>query len=188
MPALLVSFGVVLVAELGDKSQLMTMALAARYRALPVLLGITIASAVMQGLSVAAGSLVGAQLPTDSINIVAALAFLGFAAWTIRGERGGDHPAPTDPRQIRTAIVAASGAFFLAELGDKTMLATIALAATGAVWGTWVGATLGMVAANGLAIIAGRQLGHRLSERVVRLGATALFVVFGVVLLIDAQT
>jgi len=185
MPALLVSFGVVLVAELGDKSQLMTIAFATRYRALPVLIGITIATAVMHAFSVTAGALVGDQLPIDTINILAAIAFLGFAAWTIRG-RHDEHGAIADPHHVRTAIVAASAAFFLAELGDKTMLATIALAATGGAWATWVGATVGMVVANGFAIVAGRQLGHRLPERAIRLGATALFGVFGLVLLIEA--
>lgn len=76
-------------------------------------------------------------------------------------------------------------AFFLAELGDKTMLATVTLATTEAWLGTWIGSTLGMVAADALAVIVGRQLGTRLPERAIRWGAAASFVVFGVILVIE---
>ena len=85
----------------------------------------------------------------------------------------------------RSAIVAASAAFFLAELGDKTMLATITLATREGVLGTWAGSTLGMVAADALAIIAGKLLGARLPERAIRIGATITFVIFGVLLLLE---
>src|ERR1043165_5833335 len=80
--AFLVSFGVIFVAELGDKSQLMALTFSARYRALTVLIGITIATAVVHAVSVLVGGLLGATLPTASINIVAGVAFLGFAWWT----------------------------------------------------------------------------------------------------------
>ena len=83
------------------------------------------------------------------------------------------------------AIAAIGGTFLLAELGDKTMLATITLATREGVVGTWLGSTLGMVAADALAIVVGHQLGSRLPERVVRVGAAILFVVFGLVLLIE---
>jgi putative Ca2+/H+ antiporter (TMEM165/GDT1 family) len=82
-------------------------------------------------------------------------------------------------------VVAASIAFFLAELGDKTMLATITLATTQSAVGTWAGSTLGMVAADALAIIVGKQLGARLPERSIKIGASVAFVVFGVLLLIQ---
>ena len=81
--------------------------------------------------------------------------------------------------------MAASVAFFLAELGDKTMLATITLATTHGWFGTWLGSTLGMVAADALAILLGAYLGTRLPERTIRVGATVAFVVFGVVLLVE---
>ena len=76
-------------------------------------------------------------------------------------------------------------AFFLAELGDKTMLATITLATTHGWFGTWLGSTLGMVAADALAILLGAYLGTRLPERTIRIGATVAFVVFGLVLLVE---
>ena len=81
-----VSFGVVFVAELGDKSQLMALTFATRYRALPVLVGITLATAVVHAVSVAVGHGLGAALPTGWIALTAAVAFAGFGAWTLRGD------------------------------------------------------------------------------------------------------
>ena len=83
------------------------------------------------------------------------------------------------------AIAAIGATFLLAELGDKTMLATITLATREGVFGTWLGSTMGMVAADALAILVGQQLGARLPERVVRIGAAILFVVFGLALLVE---
>ena len=183
--AFLLSFGVIFVAELGDKSQLMALAFATRYRPLPILIGITIATALVHAMSVLVGVLIGARIPTDAINVVAGLAFLGFAWWTWRGDELDDEEAAKVERDNRSAIVAASVAFFLAELGDKTMLATITLATTHGWFGTWLGSTLGMVAADALAILLGAYLGTRLPERTIRIGATAAFVVFGVVLLVE---
>ena len=77
-----------------------------------------------------------------SISIVAGVAFLVFAAWTLRGDELSDEEASEASRSTRNAVVAASVAFFLAELGDKTMLATITLATREGVWGTWLGSTL----------------------------------------------
>src|SRR5436305_1194928 len=86
MAAFLLSFGVIFVAELGDKSQLMALAFAARYKALPILVGITIATALVHAFSVAVGAVVGVALPARAIKLVAGLAFFAFAAWTLRGD------------------------------------------------------------------------------------------------------
>ena len=85
----------------------------------------------------------------------------------------------------RSAVLAASVAFFLAELGDKTMLATITLATQEGWLGTWVGSTVGMVAADALAIGVGAVLGRKLPERTIRFGAAALFALFGLLLVLD---
>lgn len=184
--ALLLSFGVIFVAELGDKSQLMAMTFAARFRPWPVLLGITAATAVVHLGSVALGAGAGAALPTDAINVVAALAFFGFAAWTLRGDTLSADEESKASRTARSAFVAVAVAFFLAELGDKTMMATITLATREDWLGTWIGSTIGMVAADALAIGLGAVLGKRLPERAVRVGAAGLFVLFGVLLLLEA--
>jgi putative Ca2+/H+ antiporter (TMEM165/GDT1 family) len=183
--AFFVSFGVIFVAELGDKSQLMALAFAARYKALPILVGITIATAIVHAFSVGAGAVLGVALPARAIQIVAGLAFFAFAAWTIRGDELTDDEAAKVDVASRSAIVAASAAFFISELGDKTMLATITLATTHGVIGTWAGSTVGMVAADALAIGAGKLLGARLPERVIRIGAAGAFVVFGALLLVE---
>ncbi|MFT3852507.1 MAG: TMEM165/GDT1 family protein [Ilumatobacteraceae bacterium] len=186
MDALLLSFAVIFVAELGDKSQLMALTFATRYRALPILIGITIATATVHAVSVVVGGVLSVALPTRLINVLAGLAFLGFAAWTLRGDKLDEDEASKATRDSRSAIVAASSAFFLAELGDKTMLATITLATTHSLFWVWLGSTIGMVAADALAIGVGKLLGTRLPERAIRYGAAAAFVVFGVLLLIEA--
>lgn len=185
MDAFLVSFGIIFVAELGDKSQLMALTFAARYRAVPILIGITIATAVVHAVSVVVGAAVGVALPTRVIAVVAGVAFMAFAGWTIHGDRLDDDEAKRADRSTQSAVIAAAVAFFLAELGDKTMLATITLATQEGLLGTWAGSTLGMVAADTLAIVVGRQLGARLPERAVRIGAAITFVAFGVLLVLE---
>lgn len=185
MDAFLISFGVIFVAELGDKSQLMALTFAARYPALPVLVGVALATAVVHAVSVVVGAAVAVNLPTRAINVAAGLAFFGFAAWTLRGDtldEDEEARAAGRGRGQRSAVVAASTAFFLAELGDKTMLATVTLATSHGPWGTWAGSTLGMVAADALAILAGQRLARRFSARTVRVAAACAFVVFGLVL------
>ncbi|MGN9841412.1 TMEM165/GDT1 family protein [Nonomuraea sp. H19] len=186
MQAFWISLGVIFVAELGDKSQLMAMTFATRFKVWPVLLGITIATTVVHLLSVAAGGLIGDALPTTAISIVAGLAFLGFAAWTLRGDELTEEESRKAERVTRSALIAVTTAFFLSELGDKTMLATITLATQHGWVGTWIGSTVGMVAADALAILVGRLLGRHLPEKVIRYGAAAAFAIFGVVLLAEA--
>ncbi len=186
MGAFLVSFGVIFVAEMGDKSQLMALTFATRYRPLPVLVGITVATAVVHAASVAAGALLADALPTRAITLAAGLAFLGFAMWTLQGDTLDEEEAGRARRRARSAVVAVGTAFLLAELGDKTMLATVTLATRQAALGTWAGSTVGMVAADALAILVGRQLGDRLGDRTVRVGAAIAFALFGVVLLVEA--
>ncbi len=186
LSALLLSAVVVFVAELGDKSQLMALAFATRYRAWVVLVGITVATAVVHALSVVLGVVAAAALPTRVIQVAAALAFFGFAWWTWRGDQLTDADRARVDRGGRSALLAVGVTFFLAELGDKTMLATITLATEHDAWGVWIGSTVGMVAADAIAVLVGRLLGTRLPERVIRIGATIAFAVFGVILLIQA--
>lgn len=185
MHAFWISFGLIFVAELGDKSQLMAMTFASRHRATTILAAITAATAVVHLASVAFGSVIGAALPTDLISVLAGVAFLGFAAWTIRGDELDDEDQARAARSQRSVFFTVAGAFFLAELGDKTMLATVTLATDHGAVGTWLGSTVGMVAADALAIVVGQQLGARLPERIVKVGAAITFAVFGVFLIVD---
>jgi putative Ca2+/H+ antiporter (TMEM165/GDT1 family) len=181
--AFLLSFGVIFLAELGDKSQLMALAFAARFPAGPVLVAITLATALVHLGSVALGATVALALPTNLISIVAGIAFLVFAAWTMRGDRLDERDDEKVRRAAGSVILTIGTAFFLAELGDKTMLATVTLATHEEAIGTWLGSTAGMVAADALAIGVGKALGTRLPERAVRLGAAVAFVVFGLILI-----
>ncbi|MFI6164932.1 Putative Ca2+/H+ antiporter, TMEM165/GDT1 family [Micromonospora haikouensis] len=184
--ALAVSFGVIFVAELGDKSQLMALTFATRFKPIPVLIGITVATAVVHLASVAIGYGLGAALPTGWISLIAGLAFLGFGAWTLRGDKLTEEEKRKAERGGKSAVVAVGVAFFLAELGDKTMLATITLATKYGWFGTWLGSTLGMVAADALAILVGRLLGRHLPERTIRYGAAILFAICGLWLIFEA--
>lgn len=186
MYAFLLSFGVIFVAELGDKSQLMAMTLATRYKPWPILAGITVATAGVHAVSVLVGAVAGKSLPTNWITLIAGIAFIGFAAWTLRGDELTDEDEAAAARARRSAFVTAMIVFFIAEVGDKTMLATITLATREGLFGTWLGSTVGMVAADALAIGVGALLGRKLPERAVRIGASGLFVIFGILLITEA--
>jgi putative Ca2+/H+ antiporter (TMEM165/GDT1 family) len=185
--AFLLSTAVIFVAELGDKSQLMAMTFAARYRVRDVLIGITVATAVVHLASVGIGFWVGDAFAGHQhwISIVAGVAFLGFAAWTLRGDELTEEEAAKASSSQRAAILGVGVAFFLAELGDKTMLATITLATQQGWLGTWIGSTVGMVAADALAIVVGALVGKKLPEHVIKWGAAGLFVMFGLLLIAD---
>jgi putative Ca2+/H+ antiporter (TMEM165/GDT1 family) len=183
--ALWISSGIIFLAELGDKSQLMAMTFATRYRAPTVLAAITVATALVHLLSVVLGAALGAALPTDAIAVVAGVSFLVVAGWTLRGDELDEVDASAVRRSGGSAFLAVGTTFFLAELGDKTMLATVTLATDHGLIGTWIGSTVGMVAADAVAILVGHQLGRRLPERMVRVGATALFVAFGLLLIAE---
>lgn len=183
MGAILVAFGVIFLAELGDKSQLMTLAFAARLRLIPVLSGVVAASILVQGLWVAVGSFLRVSLPTNVVNVSAGVVFLAFAVWMLL-HSGEDGPAAE--RNARGwAVARVAVAFVLAEVGDKTMLATVALAARSGALATWIGASLGMVTANGLAVALGRSIGELVPSRVVHLLASAIFAALGVILLVQ---
>ena len=190
MEALLISTAVIFVAEHRDNSHQMAMTFAARYRARDVLIGITLATAIVHLASVAIGAAIGSAFGAyqAAINVVAGLAFLGFAAWTLRGDELTDEEADKARSSQGAAILAVGAAFFLAELGDKTMLATITLATHEGWFGTWIGSTVGMVAADALAIAVGAVLGRRLPEKAITYGAAAAFVVFGVLLVVQGLT
>ena len=186
LAALVISFGVIFVAELGDKSQLMAMTFATRYKASTVLIGITVATAVVHLISVAR-RLRPRRRAADRVDRarrrrrVPRLRRLDPARRPV--DRGGEDQGAA---HRRIGPVAVAAAFFLAELGDKTMLATITLATQHGWFGTWIGSTVGMVAADALAILVGRLLGRHLPEKAIRYGAAALFVLFGVWLLVEA--
>ena len=184
--AALISLGVVFVAELGDRSQLMTITYALRHRWWVVLSGVAIAAFLVHGLSVTVGHFLGVTVAERPIAFAAAIAFFGFAVWTWRERRdeGAETSAPATPG-YRVALLAVISSYVLAELGDKTMLASMALASNHNWAGVWIGATLAMMLADGLAIPVGALLHRRLPARLLHGMASVLFLLFGLWLLFE---
>ena len=187
MSAFFLSTALIFVAELGDKSQLVALWFATRYRWWVVLAGVSVATLVVHLGSVVIGRAFDELLPEQLVLTIVGLSFFVFAAWSVRGDRleNSDKASRTMPFFGAFGVVTAS--FFVAELGDKTQLATISLAGTTTdAVGVWLGSTVGMVLADALAIGVGLMAGTRLPQRAIGLGAAALFVVFGVLALAKA--
>ena len=191
MESLLAAMGLVFIAELGDKTQLVALGFGARHRLGPVLIGVVCAYATTNLLSVIIGGVLGANLPTRAIGIGGGIMFLGFALWTLRG--GGDEDElaedeesldDTASRSSNASVIGSVAvAMFVAELGDKTMLATATLAAQGNPVLVWIGATIGIILSGTIGVLVGRAAGAKLPERATRIGSSVLFGVFGLVLL-----
>jgi putative Ca2+/H+ antiporter (TMEM165/GDT1 family) len=196
MQSLFAALGLVFVAELGDKTQMVALTFGARHKLTPVLIGVALAYMATNLLSVLIGGLLGATLPTRAIGIVGGFLFLGFAAWTLRS--GDESPAeadgvgpetPGEPASVptgsvhRSVIMSTGLAMFVAEFGDKTMLATATLAAKDNPVLTWIGATIGIICAGTLGAVVGKLFGARLPERALRIGSAVMFFVFGIILI-----
>jgi Ca2+/H+ antiporter, TMEM165/GDT1 family len=177
MAAFIASFLFVVLAEMGDKTQLLAMAFATKYRADKVLIAILIATVLNHSLAVVAGRLLAAVIPIDIISLIAALSFIVFGLWTIRG----DQLEGEDKKESRFGPIVTVGiAFFLAEMGDKTQLATISLAVeyNNAI-NVLMGTTTGMLIADSVGIIIGIVMQKHIPERVIKWIASAIFVLFG---------
>jgi putative Ca2+/H+ antiporter (TMEM165/GDT1 family) len=183
----LISTVVIFVAELGDKSQLVALWFATRFRWWLVLAGVSVATLIVHLGSVAIGRAFDELLPEAVVLTVVGLSFLAFAAWSIRGDRLDENRSPAQTVPLFGAFGVVTASFFVSELGDKTQLATISLAGnTDQALGVWLGSTVGMVLADAFAIGIGLVAGKRLPRRAIGLGAAALFVAFGVLSLVRA--
>lgn len=172
------SFLFVVLAEMGDKTQLLAMAFATRYSAGTVLAGVLVATLVNHFLAVALGSWLTNIIPLAHIQIAASASFILFGLWTLRGDelKGEDKKYKFNP--FWTVAVA----FFFAEMGDKTQLATVALAAKyHDIIPIWMGTTAGMMVADAFGIIVGVVLGKNIPERFVKWFAAIIFIIFGIV-------
>jgi Ca2+/H+ antiporter, TMEM165/GDT1 family len=179
MLALWSSFAVVALAEMGDKTQLLALALAARYRRpWTVMLGILIATVANHALASSAGVWVAARLSPAWLAWLLALGFAGFGLWALMPDHSADEAAPRG----RSPVLTIALVFFLAEMGDKTQLATVALGARfESMAAVTAGTTLGMLVADGLAVFAGQRLTAVVPTRVVRALAAGLFFAFAIV-------
>lgn len=187
MTAIAFAFGVIFIAELGDKTQLLALGFGARHRLRTVLAGLAAGYAVASALAALVGGVIGAALPERPIALAAGAMFVVVAIVTALDhddESDADREAPV----VRSRHVIASIALTIAiaELGDKTQLATVALAAHANPVATWLGATLGEVTAGMVGAIAGRRLGARLDEGVLKTVSAVLFAVVGGFILVTA--
>lgn len=184
MEALLVSTGIVALAEIGDKTQLLAFVLAARFRRpLPIIVAILIATLVNHGLAGALGAWITTTVDRDVLRWVLGLSFLAMAGWTLIPDKLDENDTPkTGYGVFGTTLIA----FFLAEMGDKTQIATVALAANyAAFYSVVIGTTLGMMIANVPAVLLGDHIAHAIPLRLVHGIAAAMFAILGVLVIVN---
>lgn len=186
MEAFLVSTGIVALGEMGDKTQLLALLLAARFRRpLPIILGILVATLVNHACAAAVGDWIARALGPDLLRWVIGGSFLAMAAWMLVPDRLDDEEEGAGRLRLGvfgTTVVA----FFLAEMGDKTQIATVALAARYTeLWAVVAGTTLGMMLANVPAVLLGDGVAKRVSMKLVHGIAALLFAVLGVLTLLN---
>ena len=170
------------IAEMGDKTQLMLIALTSKYKLRDIILGTAAAILVLNGLAVLAGGLVSEFIPEWLIKTVAALAFLYFAAATITGDDDEDEEEGSKTK-IQFAPLAVFCTFFVAELGDKTQLTAITFGANegmGAAFVVWIGCSLGLFTADILGMLVGYFLKSKTPEGLLETLAFVIFSIFGV--------
>jgi putative Ca2+/H+ antiporter (TMEM165/GDT1 family) len=176
MTAFLTSLAIVFLAEMGDKTQLLAMAFATKFRWQTVMLGVFVATAANHLFAVYVGTYLTSIVPLHIIKIAASASFILFGLWTIRGDKLEDEDSRFNFNPFWTVSVA----FFLAEMGDKTQLATVALAAQfNTVVPVWAGTTSGMLIADGAGIVVGILLHKKIPEKQIKWFAALVFIVFG---------
>lgn len=186
MEAFLISSGIVALAEIGDKTQLLAFCLAAQYRKpIPIVLGILVATILNHAFAAAVGTWVTSMLGPDALRWVLGVSFLAMAAWIMVPDKLDD----CDAGPARYGVFAATVvAFFLAEMGDKTQVATVALAARyDSMLAVVTGTTLGMMLANVPAVYLGKGVADRISLKLVHGVAAAVFALLGVATLLGAD-
>jgi putative Ca2+/H+ antiporter (TMEM165/GDT1 family) len=176
MNPFLASTGLVVLAEMGDKTQLLAMALACRFRWQTVMLGVFAATLGNHFLAVVTGTYLTRVIPLYTVQVAASASFILFGFWTLRG----DTLEGEDTRFNYSPFWTVAVAFFLAEMGDKTQLATVALAAEyKSIIAVWFGTTTGMLIADAIGIGVGIVLGKRIPERLIKWVAALIFIFFG---------
>lgn len=185
MEAFLISTGIVALAEIGDKTQLLAFILAAKFKKpIPIILGILVATVANHAFAGALGSWITTFLGPETLRWVLGISFLAMAVWTLIPDKFDESEAKlTKAGVFVTTLVA----FFLAEMGDKTQIATVALAAQyQAFFSVVAGTTLGMMLANVPAVLVGDRLAHKMPIRLVHGIAAAIFAILGIATLLGA--
>jgi putative Ca2+/H+ antiporter (TMEM165/GDT1 family) len=183
MESFLISTGIVALAEVGDKTQLLAFILAAKFRKpVPIVLGILVATIANHAFAGALGSWITSVVSANLLRWVLGVSFLGMAVWTLI-------PDEFDESEAKLAHYGVFGttliAFFLAEMGDKTQIATVALAAQyNSVVTVVAGTTLGMLIANIPAVLLGDRIAHKMPTRLVHGIAAVVFAILGMAVLV----
>ena len=184
------AFGLVFLAEVGDKTQLLSMGFGARYPMRTVLIGLTLGFATAGAFAAVVGGLLGAALPAKPLAIAGGVLFLVFAAVTLRGAFRASAAVDPDSEEhvvhVRNVILSIALTIVIGELGDKTQLTTATLASQSNPVAVWIGATGGEVLAASIGAFFGSRLGARLDPKVVKIASAVLFAVFGLALLVTA--
>ncbi len=184
MEAFLLSTGIVALAEMGDKTQLLSLVLAARFkRPWPIVAGIFVATVLNHALAGAAGAWLMAAIGPDVMRWVLGISFIAMAVWMLIPDKLDDDDAPS--RSHFGVFAATTWAFFLAEMGDKTQIATVALGAQyEPLIAVVVGTTLGMMLANAPVVFFGDTITRKVPIRAVHAAAAVIFAVLGVLALL----
>ncbi|MBS0213727.1 MAG: TMEM165/GDT1 family protein [Proteobacteria bacterium] len=179
MDAFLVSLVAVAVAEIGDKTQLLSLTLAAKYRRpLPICIGIFLATIANHAMAGGVGVLLAHWISPRALQWAVVASFIGMAAWALIPDKAGEEDA--NKGRGHGLVVATIITFFIAEMGDKTQLATVALAAQyHPLWQVVVGTTLGMLIANVPVVWLGARFAARIPLRAARIAAALLFLALG---------
>ena len=179
MEPLLISAGVVALAETGDKTQLLTLLLAARYpKPWAIIAGILVATLANHALAGAAGAWIAAALPAETLRIALGISFLLMGVWILVPDRLD--PKRIEEKRFGGVLLTTAMLFFMAEIGDKTQIATVALAARfDSLAAVVVGTTLGMLAANVPVALFGTAAGKRLPLKAIRMTAAIVFALLG---------
>ena len=184
MEAFLISTGVVALAEIGDKTQLLSLILAAKYRKpWPICLGILVATLANHAIAGYVGALVARYLTPDVLKWIVAASFLAVALWTLKPDKADDDEAARGARH--GVLLATIVAFFVAEIGDKTQVATVVLAAQyHPLWQVVAGTTVGMLLANVPVVVLGSRFASKLPLKAARIAAAILFAALGLWILL----
>ncbi len=185
MEAFLISTGIVALAEIGDKTQLLAFLLAAKFRRpVPIVLGILAATVANHALAAALGAWIASTVGPDAMRWILGVSFLAMAAWTLVPDKLDEGDAKVGNYGVFLATLVA---FFIAEMGDKTQVATVALAARfDAMWAVVAGTTFGMMLANVPAVYFGERIANKVPLRLVHGIAAAIFAALGVATLMGA--
>ena len=192
--ALSVAFVAIFLAELGDKTQLITISFASKHPRLPVFFGVSLAMSIITIIGVAVGAVLVSVIPIQMVKVLSGLIFIGFGVWTLISEEEeleeGEGEIISQKNQTPRSGKIFSTAFFMtaiAEFGDKTQLAAIALTAQyGEPVFVYLGAVLAFAAIVGIGVILGKKLSEKVESKWIEIGSGVLFIVLGIVFIVEA--